>query len=257
MEEEVLVYFIGTAGSGKTTLVHAFQNWMSLNGLDTVTVNLDPGVESLPYAPDIDIREWLNLTDVMRTEGLGPNGAQIACADMLALEVQKVRKILDEFRTNYVLIDTPGQMELFSFRKSSTYIVDELGRDRSAIVFTLDPFISKTPTGYIAQLLLTATIQFRFNLPMISALTKSDLLSEEELQTISNWVDNPTALYDAAVAESPSMHVQMSLELFRAMESIGVHKSFAVTSSENNVGMEDIYNAIQQVFAGGEDLSKD
>lgn len=257
MEEEVLVYFIGTAGSGKTTLVHTFQEWMHLKGFDTVIVNLDPGVENLPYVPDVDIREWLNFTDVMRTEGLGPNGAQIACADMLALEAKKVRNILDEFRTNYVLIDTPGQMELFSFRKSSTYIIEQLGRDRSAIVFTIDPFISKTPMGYISQLLLTATIQFRFDLPMISALTKSDLLSEEELQTISKWVEDPIAVYDAAVAESTSMYVQMSLELFRVMENIGVHKSFAVTSAENNVGMEDIYNAVQQVFAGGEDLSKD
>ena len=71
------IYFIGTAGSGKSSLVSAFQEWMTLQGLDCITVNLDPGVEFMPYEPDVDIRDWVRVGEVMRDYGLGPNGAQI------------------------------------------------------------------------------------------------------------------------------------------------------------------------------------
>ena len=55
MKEEIFVYFIGTVGSGKSTLTYNFQKWMGLRGLDTITVNLDPGAENLPYEPDVDV----------------------------------------------------------------------------------------------------------------------------------------------------------------------------------------------------------
>ena len=72
------LYFIGTAGAGKSTLVHTFQVWMNSQGLDCVTVNLDPGAESIPYAPDVDVRDWISLQGVMEEQELGPNAAQVA-----------------------------------------------------------------------------------------------------------------------------------------------------------------------------------
>ena len=87
MKQETFVYFIGTAGSGKSTLTYSFQQWMNNRGLDAITVNLDPGAENLPYVPDVDIRDWISLKEIMDSYGLGPNGAQIAAADMLALNI--------------------------------------------------------------------------------------------------------------------------------------------------------------------------
>ncbi|HNU35906.1 MAG TPA: ATP/GTP-binding protein, partial [Methanomassiliicoccales archaeon] len=46
------IYFVGTAGSGKSSLIYAFQEWLTLQGLDSVIINLDPGVEHMPYQPD-------------------------------------------------------------------------------------------------------------------------------------------------------------------------------------------------------------
>ena len=84
MKDIIFIYLIGTAGSGKSTLTHNFQEWMSLRGFNAITVNLDPGAENLPYTPDVDICDWISLKEIMDSYGLGPNGAQIACADMLA-----------------------------------------------------------------------------------------------------------------------------------------------------------------------------
>ncbi len=251
----IFLYFVGTAGSGKTTLTYAFQEWMKMNGYDAVTVNLDPGVEKMKYAPDVDVREMISLPAVMEEYNLGPNGAQIVCADLLALKINEIKEIVDGFDTDYVLIDTPGQIELFAFRETSRTIVDVLGPD-SAMAFLFDPFLSKTPSGFISQVMLSATTQFRFHLPFINVLSKSDLLDEKEKDRIMNWVKQPEELLNDAINETPSMEKQLSIELFRVLEDMGVYKMLTPVSSETMTGMEDLYSIVQQVFMGGEDLEK-
>ena len=124
MAEPATLYFTGTAGAGKTTAVKAFAQWLKTNGYDATIVNLDPGNESTELSPDVDVREWVRLPDLMDEYDLGPNGAQVAAADMIALKVFEIKQALAEFHSDYVLIDTPGQIELFAFRESSKAIVE-------------------------------------------------------------------------------------------------------------------------------------
>jgi GTPase SAR1 family protein len=252
----IFLYFVGTAGSGKTTLTYAFQQWMNLQGYDAITVNLDPGVEKLSYVPDIDIREMISLSGVMEEYNLGPNGAQIVCADLLALKVNEIKEIVDGFDSDYVLIDTPGQIELFAFREASKHIIGAFDINNSAMAFLFDPFLSKTPSGFISQVMLSATTRFRFHLPFINVLSKADLLDEKEKDRIMNWVKQPEDLLNDAINEEASMEKQLSIELFRVLEDMGVYKMLTPVSSETMTGMEDIYNIVQQVFMGGEDLEK-
>jgi GTPase SAR1 family protein len=255
--KNVLIYFVGTAGSGKSYLTTTFQQWVHSQGFDTISVNLDPGVEYLSYSPDIDIRDWLVLADIMKEQNLGPNGAQIACADMLALKIVEVKDILETYRTDYILLDTPGQLELFTFRKSSTYIIDQLGPDRSVMVFLFDPFISKSPTGFISQMLMSATTQFRLQVPTVNVLSKIDMLEEDELENVKSWADDPRLLENVMVEQDPTVNIQMNVELFRVLEDMELYKGLIPTSAETGEGMEDIYNAIQQIHFGGEDLESD
>jgi GTPase SAR1 family protein len=255
--KNILVYFIGTAGSGKSILTYAFQQWMNAQGFDAVTVNLDPGAEYLAYSPDVDIRDWLVLSDIMKEQNLGPNGAQIACADMLAFKISEVQDILEGYKTDYILIDTPGQFELFTFRKSSTFIIDQLGAERSVMVFIFDPFIAKSASGFISQMMLSATTQFRFPIPTINVLSKTDMLEEEELTNIMKWSDDIHLLENVLDDEEQSVHTQMNVELFRVLEDMGLYKGLIPISSATALGMAEIYNEIQQVYAGGEDLETD
>ncbi|MEE8403728.1 MAG: ATP/GTP-binding protein [Candidatus Hydrothermarchaeaceae archaeon] len=251
------LYFIGTAGSGKSTLTSAFQSWMSQHGYDAITVNLDPGAERLQYPADIDVRDWINLPEVMDTHGLGPNGAQIVCADMLSLKALELKEVLDEFDADYALIDTPGQMELFAYRDSSRAILDAFGKKDSLVTFLFDPFLSRSPSGFVSLAMLCASIQFRIELPFVNILSKADLIETEKVEDIVEWSRDPNNLHDALIGSSPSMQVQSSIEFFRALEVLDTYREVIPVSSEANAGMEDVYNAVQQMFFGGEDLSKD
>ena len=251
------LYFIGTAGCGKSTMVRAFHAWMAAQGLDVVTVNLDPGADKVPYDVDIDVRDWIRLSDVMEEHGLGPNGAQVLAADLLAVNAGEIEEVMETFRTNYFLIDTPGQMELFTFRESSRVVIDAFGREDSALAYLNDPALVKTPSGMISSVLLSATAQFRHVLPFVNVLSKADLLSPEELDAIVGWSTDPLTLYDALMADEATPKTLLDVEFFKGMETIGVYRRLHPVSSEANSGFEDVYNQIQQTFEGGEDLRPD
>ena len=57
---------IGPAGVGKTTMCHALQIHGRLHKRGIYVVNLDPAADTLPYEPDIDVRELIRVEDAMR-----------------------------------------------------------------------------------------------------------------------------------------------------------------------------------------------
>ncbi|PNX46657.1 MAG: hypothetical protein BV457_07290 [Thermoplasmata archaeon M9B1D] len=257
MKENIFVYFIGTAGSGKSTLTHVFKQWMNQCGNDAVTVNLDPGAENLPYVPDIDIRDWISLKEIMDSYELGPNGAQIACADMIALNTDDIKKSIESFKTDYILIDTPGQLELFVFREAGKFIVKFLNPNRSIVAYLLDPALAKTASGFVSQLLLSINTSFRLDLPQVNILSKADILSDEELEIIKRWSNSPEALEDSINKENASVHREMSEKISNIIKEFQDEIKLYPTGKENLQGVEDLYSAIQLIFEGGEDLLSD
>jgi len=249
------LYFVGTAGSGKTTLTKAFKHWMENQGYQAVTVNLDPGAEDLPYSVDIDVRDWVYLPEVMEEHELGPNGAQIVSADMVAMKAPEIKKVMDEFNTHYYLIDTPGQMELFTFREASREMVNTLG-EKSMINFLFDPVLAKQPSGFVSLMTLAATTQFRFDIPYFPLLSKSDILSPEEVEMIKTWSKDFWKL-DSALREKSGSETQASLELIKSIQNMGLHRGITPVSSVDQQGLEDIYTAAQDAFYGGQDLETD
>ena len=257
MKEEIFVYFIGTAGSGKSTLTYNFQQWMNHRGLDAITVNLDPGADNLPYDPDVDIRDWISLKEIMDSYGLGPNGAQIACADMLALNTEDIKKSIEGFKTDYVLMDTPGQLELFVFREAGKYIVKFLNPNRSIIAYLLDPALAKTASGYVSQLLLSMSTNFRLGQSQINILSKADMLSDAELEQVEKWSNNTDDLGNALFSEKASIYREMSEGLLNLISEFGNQSKIFPIGKENFFGIEDLYTQIQLQFEGGEDLMSD
>lgn len=247
------VYFVGTAGSGKSTLVGAYKEWLDNSGIDSLVVNLDPGADALPYEPDVDIREWVNLDEVMEEYALGPNGAQIVAADLMAVNIDKMTEVLDTMEATYVLVDTPGQLELFAFRESSKAITQAFGVEDSMIVYLSDPLLCRSSNGFTSNMVLSSLVQFRLELPIVNVLTKSDILQDNERDAIVEWYNFPDSLYDDLLDHDSNPQTVVGIELFKAVENIGIYGDMRAVSSKTGAGLEDIYAATQLQFFGGED----
>lgn len=251
------LFFVGTAGSGKSTLVSAYKQWLDDNGVDAIIVNMDPGADSLPYEPDIDIRDWVVLGDVMQEYKLGPNGAQIVAADLMAVHISKLIEVLETYKSDYALIDTPGQLELFAFRESSEATIEAFGKEDSMMAFLSDPALSKSPNGFVSAMVLGALAQFRLQVPVINLLSKCDILPDEEMDRMIDWYNTPDALYGDLLDEDSSPETIIGMELFKAMENVGILGEIRPVSARISMGMEDIYSMTQQVFFAGEDNDRE
>jgi GPN-loop GTPase len=257
MKQGIYLYLIGTAGSGKSTLASTYKQWTQIQGIDCIVCNLDPGAENLPYTPDVDIRDWISLEEMMDEHDLGPNGAQVACADLIVLNIEDIKSSIQSFKTDYVLLDTPGQIELFVFRESGKMLMNTLQPDRSMIGYLIDQVLACKPTGFITQLLLSLTVQYRIGLPQINLLSKSDLFSESTLIEILAWAEEPGLLETALSNQDASVYRDMNEEILRLIEGFIQRSYLFPTSREKFFGIEDLYTHMQQLFEGGEDVLSD
>jgi GTPase SAR1 family protein len=120
-------------------------------------LNLDPATKLVPFGASIDIRDTVDYKEVMKQHKLGPNGAIMTSLNLFSTKFDQVMTILEnrafpptqqqqppkeEENTNidtdssspttptkaldYILVDTPGQIEAFTWSASGTIITSAL-----------------------------------------------------------------------------------------------------------------------------------
>ncbi|MFB5645703.1 MAG: ATP/GTP-binding protein, partial [Nitrosopumilaceae archaeon] len=132
------IFIAGTAGSGKSLLTSKINEYYTRNGAFTAILNLDPGVETLPYSCDVDVRDHVDIVSIMKQYELGPNGALIMANDLIASKIDTIQDEIDKANPDYLLVDTPGQIELFAYRTSGQFLVQNLNLDEKMCIFLFD-----------------------------------------------------------------------------------------------------------------------
>jgi hypothetical protein len=247
-----IVFIIGTAGSGKSMLTASLSKWLEISKQNIALVNLDPGALTLPYSPDIDVRDYVNVEDLMEKYGLGPNGALIMAADLIADEIEQISKEIEELKADIVLVDTSGQMELFAFRASGPYIASELTKETKALVYLFDAVFSVNPLNYVSNLFLSTAVYNRFFLPQVHLLSKCDLLPKEEVDKIVEWSANPKALEAAIEQKLEGTKRLLSRNVMRAVYQLGLKFLLTPISAKTNEGMINFNMSLERILAGGE-----
>ncbi len=249
------IFVVGTAGSGKSLLTASLEKWLVESDYSVAVVNLDPGVESPPYSSDVDIREYVNYGEVMENFGLGPNGALVASLDMGVSSVDNLREEIVETESNYVLVDCPGQMELFAYRNSGPLMVSGLrGDDPSLSLYLLDSNIARTASGYLSSMLLGLSINIRFGLPQLSILSKSDILMEDEIEEIVQWGSELHLLEEALEQSSEGLVREYAKAILDMLGSIGTMSDTIPVSAKDMTGFDILYGEMQRIFLGGDNL---
>jgi GPN-loop GTPase len=247
-----LAFIIGTAGSGKSHFTSAFAEWLKMSKQDVAIVNLDPGALKLPYQPDVDVRNYVDVGDLMEKYNLGPNGALIMAADLIADEIENLTRDIDEAHADIVLVDTPGQMELFAFRASGPYIVNELTKEPKALLYLFDAVFSVNPFNYVSNMFLSAAVYNRFFQPQLHILSKTDLIPKKDAQEITSWSANPMALEDALQSKLEDSKRIFSHNMMQAINKLGMKFLLMPSSSKTNEGMVNINTTLERILNYGE-----
>ena len=245
-----VLFIVGTAGAGKSSLVTSFQRWSRFLETEVIAVNLDPGAERVHYDAEFDVRDLISLSEVMDEYDLGPNGAQILAADLVAAQASEVAEELHAIAGDLVVVDTPGQVELFAFREASNHLIEVLGRDQAAIIYLFDPMLSKSPSGFVSQMLLSSIVEFRLGLPTKNVLSKSDLLSDEELEQIIEWSERLEILEFALYNEAGGQRTEFAINQLRMLQDFAQQPGLIPLSSEMEDGLADILTFAQALFGG-------
>ncbi len=248
-------FVTGTAGSGKSLLTSALKNWYVGRGEDAIAVNLDPGVVELPYDPDVDIRDTIQLQDVMQDYGLGPNGALILAADLAATKLGEIQDEIDSYQAENVIIDTPGQTELFAFRESGEFIVRELKADSKLLLFLVDPLLASTPSNFLSLALLSASVGLRLSIPKITVLTKRDI-AKDGVKRITEWSRDTKIFEDALAGTKDGEQYSLYSELFKSIRRLSFGADLYPVSSTTQEGMIALVGEMARIARGGEEFTE-
>ncbi len=255
----IITTFVGPAGSGKTSLVNAYANWLRKElFLRIGLVNLDPGVEYLPYKPVFDIREFFTLREIMEKYRLGPNGAFLKASEMIIDYLDKVfsRKPFSSIEDyDLILIDTPGQMEAFIFRPSSTLFFRELEKlSKPIIVFVIDASAIQTISDAVTLWFLGVLTQAKTGLTVVPVINKVDIVSNIDLAKLI--VERPEDLFNLARNySSEGLISEVVPELVSiALKTKGAYRPVMV-SAERGEGMEELHFLIHEAFCSCGDLT--
>lgn len=111
----------------------------------------------------------------MKQYGLGPNGAIVTSLNLFATKFSQLLSILEKSKKNhkYVVFDTPGQIEVFTWSASGNIITEALASAYpTIIVYVMDLCRSLSPVTFMSNMLYACSILYRMKLPLLLVLNK-------------------------------------------------------------------------------------
>ncbi|KAI9589642.1 GPN-loop GTPase 1 [Glossina fuscipes] len=178
----ICMIVLGMAGSGKTTFVQKLTQ-ISFEDRNPYVINLDPACRETPYHANIDIRDTVNYKEVMKQYKLGPNGGIVTSLNLFATKFEKVIELIKRAGQQgheWCIIDTPGQIEVFTWSASGTIITEALATMfPTIVVYVMDVVRSVSPTTFMSNMLYACSILYKARLPFIVTMNKIDAMDHD------------------------------------------------------------------------------
>ncbi|KAH8731127.1 XPA-binding protein-like protein [Phaeosphaeriaceae sp. PMI808] len=253
-------------------------------------INLDPAVHHVPFTPNIDIRDSVNYKEVMKQFNLGPNGGILTSLNLFSTKIDQVIGLLEkrtqvleavkeaeqttvEFMTNsgkekqtapvqqqkvkHILVDTPGQIEVFVWSASGEILLSSLASTfPTVIAYVIDTPRTTSTSTFMSNMLYACSILYKTKLPMILVFNKTDA---QDAEFAKKWMTDFEAFQAALQSEEEggtfggggvgggsgymsSLLNSMSLVL----EEFYKHLSVVGVSSMTGAGMDDFFRGVQE-----------
>lgn len=247
------IFVSGTAGSGKSLLSSKLYEYYTKNGAFAAVLNLDPGVEKMPYTCDIDVRDHVDYVSIMQQYELGPNGALVMANDLIASKIDDIQNEVNTVNPDYLIVDTPGQIELFAYRSSGRFIIENISSENKSSIFLFDGSLITSPVNFVSIALLATSIRLRLNLPTINVLTKTDIIGEK-LKEILKWTTSLNILENAIAKETDGDTYALTTNILRGLNLSGFAQGLVPVSNVTGNGYINLEGALSRILNLGEEV---
>ena len=246
------IFVTGTAGSGKSMLTSKILEYYQTNGVFASVLNLDPGVESLPYRPDVDVRDYVDIVQIMKQYDLGPNGSMIMANDLIATKIEDIQNEIHGVNPDYLIVDTPGQIELFAYRASGPFFIQNIDACEKTNIFLYDGTMIVSPSNFISISLLATSIKLRLGLPTINVMTKTDLIPDK-IDQVLKWSSDPISLEEELKTLEGETY-SLATDILRTLNIGEFAGDLIPISNLTGEGMVNLQSTLSRIINLGEEV---
>ncbi|KAI9686027.1 MAG: hypothetical protein M1822_004010 [Bathelium mastoideum] len=233
----VAIVCVGMAGSGKTTFMQRINSYLYGQKDPPYVMNLDPAVLNVPFDSNIDIRDSVNYKEVMKQYNLGPNGGILTSLNLFTTKIDQILGLLEKrafpdgappssftAKSAYsssstsapapsgassntkpisrILIDTPGQIEVFVWSASGDILLSSLASTfPTVIAYIVDTPRSSSTSTFMSNMLYAISILYKTKLPLILVFNKTDACEDGDWSWAEKWMTDFEAFQEALQRE--------------------------------------------------------
>ncbi len=146
-------------------------------------INFDPAAENFEHQPSKDIRDLISVDDVMEELQYGPNGGLIYALEYMLDNPDWLEEDLGEFTDEFLIIDCPGQIEIYShFDIMPRVIQTFLRKDyRACAVYLMESQWLDDTSKFFAGVLNATAAMLQLGVPHLNLISKMDMCIEKYL----------------------------------------------------------------------------
>lgn len=236
---------LGMAGSGKTTFVEKLEEEIANKDKESYIINLDPAVMNTLYEPNLDIRDTIKYKEVMISNNLGPNGAILTSLNLFSTNIDKVITILEKRNDlDFVVMDTPGQLEVFSWSASGKLITDSFSLIfPSILIYIIDIPRCNNPNTFSSNMLYALSIMYKMKLPLLIAFNKLDIAKENK---VIEWMQDYESL-QKALKQKDDYISTFSSSLALLLEEFYKTIKYVSVSSKTGDGFDELLTKCEEI----------
>ncbi len=143
----------------------------------------------------------------------------------------------------YVVFDTPGQIEVFTWSASGAIITEALAsRYPTVIVYVLDCVRSQNPITFMSNMLYSCSIVYKYKLPIIIALNKCDVI---DCKFAINWMKDWES-FQSAIEKETSYMANLTRSMSLVLDTFYENLPAVGVSAVSGSGFDDLLNSIKE-----------
>ena len=142
-----------------------------------------------------------------------------------------------------IIIDTPGQIEVFTWSASGTIITETLAAIfPTVIVYVIDTPRCKSPATFMSNMLYACSIMYKTKLPFVLVFNKIDV---EDHEFVIEWMTD-FELFQEAVSQDESYMSSMVQSMGLVLEEFYNSLRVVGVSAFTGEGMPEFFDAVEE-----------